>query len=86
MRTQQADPLTRPRPTRGLVTRPLASVLLAMGAVSLAAASGSATGCFSGANVAAETVLLSSARNPTATTTAIATGQTVTGDRAPAPG
>ena len=42
MRTQKADPATRARANRGLVTRPLASVLLAMGAVSLAAAPGSA--------------------------------------------
>jgi hypothetical protein len=64
MRTQQAVPRTRPRPTRGLVTRPLVSVLLAMGAVSLAAASGSATGSLTGADVAA-----SSPSNPTTSAT-----------------
>ena len=38
MHSQKADPTTRVRPIRGLVTRPLASVLLAMGAISVAAA------------------------------------------------
>jgi hypothetical protein len=42
MLTRTANPATRASANRGLVTRPLANVLLALGAVSLAAAPGSA--------------------------------------------
>jgi hypothetical protein len=40
MGTKPANPATRAGANRGLVTRPLAKVLLAMGAISLAAAPG----------------------------------------------
>ena len=76
MRIQKGDPPTRARASRGLVTRPLASVLLAMGAVSLAAAPGSAMADSTGATVA------SSSSTPATT----AAGQTVTGDETLAAG
>ena len=41
MRTTKTRSSTSPIATRGLVTRPLARVLLAMGVISLAAGSGS---------------------------------------------
>jgi hypothetical protein len=77
MRTQKADPAIRARATGGLVTRPLASVLLAMGAISLAAASGSAMASSNGATIAT-----SSSATPTTT----ATGQTLTRDGTLVPG
>ncbi len=77
MRTEKVDPITRARATRGLVTRPLASVLLAMGAIPVAASSGSATAPPTGITAEA-TVLASSARTPTTT----ASGHPATGDEA----
>jgi hypothetical protein len=74
MRTQKADPVTRARATRGFVARPLASVLLAMGAVSLAAAPTSAMVSSTRATVEA------SSSTPTTTPG----GPAVTGDGTPA--
>jgi hypothetical protein len=75
MRTQKTQPAGRSRANRGLVTRPLANVLLAMGAVSLAAAPGSAMASSTGATTASSD-----------STTTATVGRTVTGDGTLVPG
>jgi hypothetical protein len=84
MRTQTASPSTRARTTRSFVVRPLASVLLAMGAVSLAVPPGSAMASSTAADVTAATVAASSPGTPTVTATrhtATGDGTLATGDR-----
>jgi hypothetical protein len=77
MLTRTANPATRASANRGLVTRPLANVLLAMGAISLAAAPGSALASSSTGSA----VEASSSSIPATT----AAGHTVMGDGTLAP-